>query len=401
MKIIDQLNKIPYYDEKGEKINTKVEEIDEQVDAEQYIKPDDIVLEVGARYGTVSNVINTILKNKTNHIVIEPDDTVINALTKNRDSHGCKFQIFNGYISNKNKKIIYKDYATHLVDIDEKGGEDLANKRISYTDLKKKYNLDFNVLVIDCEGCMEELILDIGKDIKNYNKIFFEKDFPHKSNYEFIKNYLLGYNFNIIKYGFRCIYTKNIDTSLVFPKISNYNLIKVDRMDFVTNYINADLISEIIKKYRNVGENITILDSLAGFGGQTISFAKYFDNVIAIEMNPIRFDMLKNNIFVYNLKNTKVYNLECISYLYSNYENVDVIYFDPYVPYLYNKYKLFKIGISVEIRGQTLYQIISFLKNVKKELCIVIKLPTEYNYDDFKGFEYKKFVINNFNILIF
>jgi hypothetical protein len=46
----------------------------EQDLADTYINDDDVVLELGARYGAVSCTINSKLKIKTNQVVVEPDD---------------------------------------------------------------------------------------------------------------------------------------------------------------------------------------------------------------------------------------------------------------------------------------------------------------------------------------
>ena len=43
---------------KGQLINHKIEERTEQEQAFKYIYPDDVVLELGGRYGTVSSIIN-------------------------------------------------------------------------------------------------------------------------------------------------------------------------------------------------------------------------------------------------------------------------------------------------------------------------------------------------------
>jgi len=61
------------------KINPYYYETFEQYLILKYIKPNDIVLEIGARYGIVSNTINLLLDNKKNHIVVEPDLEVIPA----------------------------------------------------------------------------------------------------------------------------------------------------------------------------------------------------------------------------------------------------------------------------------------------------------------------------------
>ena len=55
---------IPHYDENYNIIDTYNNEYTEQNDAKEYIKPTDVVLELGGRYGTVSTVINKILCDK-------------------------------------------------------------------------------------------------------------------------------------------------------------------------------------------------------------------------------------------------------------------------------------------------------------------------------------------------
>jgi hypothetical protein len=67
---------------------------------------------------------------------------------------------------------------------------------ITFDKLQQKYNIIFNTLVIDCEGCYEELLVEgfknnIFKDIK---KIIIEWD---GKNYEQL---LLDNNFSFISY---------------------------------------------------------------------------------------------------------------------------------------------------------------------------------------------------------
>jgi precorrin-6B methylase 2 len=59
-------------------------EINEQNQAKKYIEENDIVLELGARYGSVSCTINCKLSNKNNQVVVEPDQRVWEALEKNK-----------------------------------------------------------------------------------------------------------------------------------------------------------------------------------------------------------------------------------------------------------------------------------------------------------------------------
>ena len=51
------------YDEYNKLVNTERLEKKEQILAEKYIEKNDVVLELGARYGSVSCVINSKLSN--------------------------------------------------------------------------------------------------------------------------------------------------------------------------------------------------------------------------------------------------------------------------------------------------------------------------------------------------
>ena len=102
--ISDDIDNNKYYNEKGELINHKVEERTEQEQAFKYIEPNDIVLELGGRYGTVSSVINYKLNNKKNHVVVEPDENILPSLINNRCLNNSDYIILPKIISNSNKK---------------------------------------------------------------------------------------------------------------------------------------------------------------------------------------------------------------------------------------------------------------------------------------------------------
>lgn len=197
------MNKL-HYDENGYIINTSLWEIEEQNDAREYIDGCDIVLEIGGRYGTVSTIINNLLNNKKNHVVVEPDNTVINALLRNRDEHNCEFKIYNGIITNRktNVKINPGGYGTTTIESDD--GSSGIDK-ITYKDLCQKYNLMFNTLVVDCEGCFCDVLDSIGDDIVNFNKIFLELDQENLCNYNDAEK-KLSKHFYKIKSGFHSIY---------------------------------------------------------------------------------------------------------------------------------------------------------------------------------------------------
>ena len=88
-------------DQNNKSINIFKLEVAEQNLAYLFIKKDDTVLELGGRYGSVSCVINYNLDNKKNHVVVEPDDRVWDALECNKTQNKCDFHIVKGFISKK------------------------------------------------------------------------------------------------------------------------------------------------------------------------------------------------------------------------------------------------------------------------------------------------------------
>lgn len=206
--ITDDVDNNKYYDENGNLINHKQKERVEQEQAFKYIEPNDIVLELGGRYGTVSGVINYKLKNKKNHVVVEPDENIIPALKKNKELNKSEYHILPNLISNTNKKKIDDGYGTRY--IDHKYKESNTNNIISYDDFKKRYPLEFNVIVADCEGCLGEFIKKMGQDFNKINKVIFEADYPVLCNYnEIIKN-LKKNGFTMVenKKNFRYVFIK-------------------------------------------------------------------------------------------------------------------------------------------------------------------------------------------------
>ena len=71
------------YNEFNERVDYRLEKQEQNL-AKKYIKENDIVLELGARYGSVSCVINSKLSNKNNQVSVEPDSIVWEALEKNK-----------------------------------------------------------------------------------------------------------------------------------------------------------------------------------------------------------------------------------------------------------------------------------------------------------------------------
>jgi FkbM family methyltransferase len=195
-------------DSRGKRIDTSKIEKPEQDLANSFILENDVVLELGARYGSVSCVINSKLNNKHNQVVVEPDNRVWDALAKNKQSNNCGFHIVNGFISKKKLDLtnlhVYLDgYGATFIE-----NNDSTIPSYSLADIKQKYNLEFNVLVADCEGFLEVFFDENPELYDNLRLIIFEADYPEKCNYHKIKNTLKEKKFKKIVEGHQNVWMK-------------------------------------------------------------------------------------------------------------------------------------------------------------------------------------------------
>ena len=171
----------------------------------------------------------------------------------------------------------------------------------------------------------------------------------------------------------------------LFPKLKNnkYNNLQIDQnsISYITTPFCAKQISNIIIKLFKINnlELNSIIDCTAGVGGDSISLSSIFKTVIGVEINKTRFDMLNNNINVYNLNNIITYNDNCLNILKKlNY--IQAIYIDP--PWGGSAYKCYE-KIKLMIDNKPIEQIIIDIINRKyikiPPKFIILKLPKNYD----------------------
>jgi len=195
-------------DQFGNQIDVSRVEIHEQDLARVYIAPDDVVLELGARYGSVSCAINTKLKRKTNQVVVEPDERVWGALDRNKLINDCHFHIVKGFAARQKLSLTNLDSwlgghgATYV--------PDRESTTPSYTleQIQETYGLTFNVLVADCEGFLEVFLDDNPHIYNSLRLLIFEADYPEKCNYPKITAALLAHGFYTKQEGHQNVWLK-------------------------------------------------------------------------------------------------------------------------------------------------------------------------------------------------
>jgi len=169
------------------------EELPEQKMSVRYLTGNEKVLEIGGNIGRNSLIIATILKkfNNTNFVTLESDFTIANQLTENRDLNDFNFFIECSALSNR--KLIQKGWETIPSDTLIEGYNHV--KIITFDNLKHKYNIEFNTLVLDCEGAFYYILLDMPEILNNINLIIMENDYNDLTHKQYIDNVLLKNNF--------------------------------------------------------------------------------------------------------------------------------------------------------------------------------------------------------------
>ena len=157
------------------------EELAEQIMAFKHVHPDSCVLELGANIGRNTMLINHILRDKTQHVAVETEQSSVEQLLQNRDANNMKFDVFEGAISDK--KLIQtgwntKEWSGDVSDIPEGHWK---VKTLPFEEFKKKYNKRFDTIVADCEGCFTQ-IFKKPSDLENIKMIIIEHDFLSEDN---------------------------------------------------------------------------------------------------------------------------------------------------------------------------------------------------------------------------
>ena len=153
------------------------EELPEQRMAVRYLTGDERVLEIGGNIGRNSLVIASILKNSQNLVALESDVNIAAQLTENRNLNNLNFHIESSALSKR--KLIQRGWDT-LPSETLQDGYTWVNT-ISFEQLKEKYSIEFDTLVLDCEGAFYYILMDMPEMLDNINLIIMENDYKEIS----------------------------------------------------------------------------------------------------------------------------------------------------------------------------------------------------------------------------
>ena len=144
----------------------------------------------------------------------------------------------------------------------------------------------------------------------------------------------------------------------------------------ITRRRDAERIMNVLRSVFKEMKTMTITDSTACIGGDTLNFASNFSHVHSIELNNENFQALTNNVQVYGFNNVTLHNADSVELF--NW-NTHVLYIDP--PWggkEFKKHTKLDLFMSNKRLDCWLEEILS-RKN--RPNYIILKLPSNYNFN--------------------
>ena len=167
------------------------DELPEQKMVVRFLTGNEKVLEIGGNIGRNSLVIASIVKDL---VVLETDPFIANQLKENRELNKFSFPIENSALSNR--RLIQKGWDTIPSDILQQDYQWVNT--ITLDQLKTKYNIEFDTLVLDCEGAFYYILMDMPELLTNIQLIIMENDYHELSKKQYVDNILTKHHFSTI-----------------------------------------------------------------------------------------------------------------------------------------------------------------------------------------------------------
>jgi FkbM family methyltransferase len=180
------------------KYGTFKEEYPEQRMVVRYLTGNEKVLEIGGNIGRNSLVIGYLLQEKSNNnfVTMECDSYIASQLNENRKMNKMSFQIENSALSKR--QLIQKGWNTIVSDKILPGYNKV--NIITLDDLNAKYKIDFDTLVLDCEGAFYYILMDMPEILNNIKLIIMENDYSDIEQKKYVNSILIKNNFYVDYY---------------------------------------------------------------------------------------------------------------------------------------------------------------------------------------------------------
>jgi len=169
------------------------QEFPEQGMAMRFLTGDEKILELGANVGRNSLLIHSILSKKgnDNFVTLECDAGIASQLRENRDANHMNFKIEASALSKR--KLIQRGWDTIVSDTVLPGYHPVQT--ITWDELCQKYQIEFDTLILDCEGAFYYILMDMPTILDNIKLIIMENDYYTDAHKKYLDTTLLEHGF--------------------------------------------------------------------------------------------------------------------------------------------------------------------------------------------------------------
>lgn len=138
---------------------------------------DATVLELGARFGSLSCEISKKLGNTGRLVSVEPDHRCWADLAANVKAHNCAAHLLMGIVAPERAKLHYRNYASWTERADRFGPitKDTV-QQFQLEQIEATLDIQIDSLVIDCEGCVVSVLDEIGDRLSQIQFVQLEAD---------------------------------------------------------------------------------------------------------------------------------------------------------------------------------------------------------------------------------
>mmetsp|Transcript_120952 Transcript_120952/g.353379 ORF Transcript_120952/g.353379 Transcript_120952/m.353379 type:complete len:294 (-) Transcript_120952:49-930(-) len=148
-------------------------ELPEQTLARRWLKKGAVVMEFGARFGTTTCEIAKALGNSGALVAVEPDPSVWESLEGNLRENNCRAHVLRGALSTQ--PVFIPSNTSYVTKAGCSG--DIQVPNYSFKDVEQALGQQVDTLLIDCEGCIDDMMDQLGPLIATrINTVIFERD---------------------------------------------------------------------------------------------------------------------------------------------------------------------------------------------------------------------------------
>lgn len=173
---------------------TFYDEFPEQLMATRYMTGNEKVLEIGGNIGRNSLVIASILNKvgNSNFVCLESNTEIYKQLLHNKEINRLNFFVENSALSKR--RLIQSHWYSEVSDVVKPGY--FPVNIMTYADLLEKYNIQFDTLVLDCEGAFYYILKDMPEVLDYVTLIIMENDYWDITQKEYLDSVLTANNFH-------------------------------------------------------------------------------------------------------------------------------------------------------------------------------------------------------------